>query len=218
MQYEPIYYLRKYKKHIIFWGLFFLALISLITYANWHEKTEQRKGKIAVAVQTVPQDSVISVGGAVYSHNDLYLSPGEYDVTVSKEGFSSYTQKIVVNKKDEVKIFAGLAPESEEAKHWQARHRRDYADLERQSFLFSQEYGTAFRERWPITKTLPIKDPYFTISYRLTSSGDIILTVKGTSPRYREFAIEELRKRGFEPTDYRFEFIGFSNPLQRSDS
>ena len=27
------------------------------------------------------------------------------------------------------------------------------------------------------------------------------------------FAIDHLRKQGFEPTDYNIEFIGFKNPL-----
>lgn len=215
MQYEPIYYLQKYKKNIILWIIFFTVLLAVILYASWQQGIEERRGKIAVYARTVPSDASITINQVVYHQPKFYLKPGKYTATIAKEGFESYDHTLVVNTADPVKIYAGLAPQSEEAKKWQHRHRNDYAQLERESFIHSQEYGESFQKRWPIVSSLPIKDPYFTISYKLADDGSITLTVKGTSPRYREFAIEELRKKGFEPTDYRFEFIGFHNPLQK---
>lgn len=215
MKYEPTYYLSKYKKRIIAWSLFAVALVSIISFATWQEQLEQRRGKVEVVVKTVPKDSSIIINGKKYSGSSLYIEPGKYNITISKDGFLSHSQELIVNEVDNPKVYVGLSPDSEEARRWQARHRSDYTDLENQSFEYAQEYGENFQRRWPITKILPIKDPYFTVSYRVDENSEITITIKGTSPRYREFAIEEIRKNGFEPTDYRFEFIGFSNPLEK---
>lgn len=210
--------LQRYKKHLLLGGLFVVVSVVFIAFAVWQQQVDERAGKIAVQVHTVPKDAIVSVDGHEYDGATIYLNTGTHQATVSKEGFSSYTQELVVNEVAESRIYAGLAPESDDAKKWQSRHTREYAELERQSFQFSQSYGEAFSERFPIVSSLPLQDPYFTISYKVDAGGDIVLTVKGTSPRYREFAIEELRRRGFEPTDYRFEFIGFTNPLEKERS
>ena len=207
-----------HKKSLLSWGLFAALVITFISLAMWQQRQDERAGKFPVVLQTLPSDAAVTIDDASYTQGTIYLAPGNYEATVSKDGFASYTQELIVNGTDDAKLFAGLAPASDDAKRWQQRHRRDYAELERQSFLFAQEYGAAFSERWPITNTLPIKDPYFTISYRVHEAGDITLTIKGTSPRYREAALDELRKRGFEPTEYNIEFIGFDNPLARGEA
>ena len=107
-----------------------------------------------------------------------------------------------------------MAPANDETERWQKRHARDYAEIERLGFALSQEYGKEFEKRWPIVESLPIKDPYFTISYKNTPGDDLLVTIQGTSARYRELALDHLRTKGFDPTDYRIDFIGFKNPLK----
>lgn len=214
MQYEPSYYLQKYKKKILLWGVVLLVCVSVVGFAMLQQVIELRKGKIAVPIHVVPHDASIEIDGQKYTPGTQYLAPGDYTARIIKDGFHTTTQQLRVNDYSHPVLYAGLAPASEEAKQWQRRNNHQYAKLERLSFEQSQKYGQEFQKRWPIVQSLPIKDPYFTIGYKNINDRDIILTIKGTSPRYRELAIDELRKKGFEPTDYRIEFIGFNNPLK----
>ena len=67
----------------------------------------------------------------------------------------------------------------------------------------------------PILKKIPYTDPYYQISYKTVSatSNDIIITIHTPSPRYRYYAIRELKSWGYDPTDYTIEFTDFVNPL-----
>lgn len=215
MKYDPHYYITKHKKALILLLVFSIILFIVVGAVLWSQQVIQRQGKLPVIIKTVPAQATITVGDTPGRQGTNYITPGTHTLTVSYEGFTEYKQTITISPKT-LDQYIGLAPESEEAKQWQQRNRRHYAELERLSFLQAQEYGTEFKEKWPITNVLPIKDPYFSISYRLDDRHGIVLTVKGTSPRYRAFALKSLRQKGFDPTDYVVEFENFKNPLDQA--
>lgn len=213
MKYEPAYYLRTYKRPIIMWGSVIAICLMVLSLAIWQQTIESRKDKIAVTIRTAPSDAVVTINGARYGQGVQYVPTGEYTARITKEGFSDATQQLRVNDHSYPAIYAGLSPQSKEAKKWEQQNRHAYAKIEQLSLAQSRRYGEAFQQRWPIVTSLPLRDPYFTIGYKNLNDRDIILTIKATSPRYRELALDELRKKGFEPSDYRIEFIGFTNPL-----
>jgi hypothetical protein len=217
MQYEIIDYLRLYKRQIILWGSVLLVCILVLSFALWQQSIESRKGKIAVTIRTAPADATVTISSRKYKQGKQYVTPGEYKVRISKDGFIDATQPLRVNNSSQPAVYAGLAPKTAEAKQWYQRHRAEYAKIEQLSFQQSQSYGEAFQKKWPIVSSLPIRDPYFTIGYKNINDADILLTVEATSPRYRELAIEQLYKKGFDPTDYPIEFNGFKNPLREEE-
>ena len=100
MQYEPAYYIGKYRRYIIM-GV--ILLVLLITGATiWYnlQLAEQRRGKLAVPVDVVPNDAnvVLSTGQQLPSRGTAYISPGNYNVTVSKQGFASQTRPLRVTQ------------------------------------------------------------------------------------------------------------------------
>lgn len=216
MQYEPLYYLQKYKRPLLLWGSILLSCLMIVGIALWQQSLESRKGKIAVAITTAPSNAVIRINGSNYGQGTYYLPEGIYTVRIEKDGFHTATQQLRVNAHSLPAVYAGLSPKTPEAKAWYQRHKAQYAAIEKHSFAQSQAYGEAFKRRWPIVSSLPLRDPYFTIGYKNIDDKDILLTIKATSPRYRELALDQLRKKGFEPTDYHIEFIGFKNPLGES--
>jgi hypothetical protein len=212
--YDFSYYYQKHRRSIVIIGTLLLASLIIGTAIYQYQLSKNRQGKLAVPVQIVPSDAEVYVDNIERLSGDtVYIAPGNREISVKKEGFETVTKKYRIESYNNPAIYIGLAAESEEAKEWQRIHYNDYKQLEVLAAKQAVEYSKGFSERNPIVKVLPVKDPYFTISYRNIDDKSVRLTIWGTSPRYREFAIGHLRKLGFEPTDYDIEFTGFKNPL-----
>lgn len=180
-----------------------------------HQVLESRHGKLAVPVRTVPHDATVtlSTGETLPSRGDAYIAPGEYKVTVKADGFVSQTRELRVSEAAVPYIYIGLGGESEAATKWQQRHQRDYDQLEKLTTTKSREYSVQFDRNNPIVADLPIKDPYYSVGYRNDGDTSVTLVVWGTSPANRAAALDMLRSKGYDPTNYRIEYDGFDNPL-----
>lgn len=183
----------------------------------WHQikLAEQRAGKIAVPVYVAPSDATVKLSDntELPTSGTAYLRPGEYEVTVSRDGFASQTRDLRVSENATPYIYIGLASDSEEADAWQKANRAAYAKIESLTVEKAREYNTLFKSNNPIVNVLPIQDPYYTVDYRNHDDASIELLIYGVSPQYREVALEFLRDKGYEPTDYRIVYENFKNPL-----
>lgn len=88
----------------------------------------------------------------------------------------------------------------------------DYRD-NRTAGLAFEEYYSTLSQNFPLVTKLPFRDPYYTISYRSDNEKDFSLVVYTPSPRYRYAAINQIRTFGYDPSDYKIEFVDYSNPL-----
>lgn len=220
MQYDISYYLAHYRRRFIIVTLLLVVLLTGVTAYVQIRTAQQRAGKIAVPVEVVPRDAtvVLSNKQPLPSSGVAYIAPGEYKVTVKKEGFTTQTRDLRVSAAAVPYIYIGLSGESREAKSWQERNARDYQKLEIITVEKNRDYTTLFRSANPIVEILPIKDPYYTIDYRNRNDTSIELIIHGTSPRYREAAVAYLRSKGYEPTDYHVVYDGFINPLEDTEA
>lgn len=215
MQYEPAYYIGKYRRYIIM-GV--ILLVLLITGATiWYnlQLAEQRRGKLAVPVDVVPNDAnvVLSTGQQLPSRGTAYISPGNYNVTVSKQGFASQTRPLRVTQDAVPYIYIGLVGTTQEAKNWVDTHPEEYQRLQSLTVVKNQAYNTLFKSNNTIVNILPIKDPYYSVDYRNYNDESIELVIWGTSPATRQAALDQIRAKGYDPTDYRISYDGFDNPL-----
>lgn len=220
MQYDLSYYLALYRRRIITGVVLTCVVVAgLIIFAQV-QTARERHGTIAVSVEVVPRDATVTLSNnqEVPSHGAAYIKPGDYKVTVKKEGFTTRIYDLRVSDNSVPYIYIGLAGKTKDAKAWQKNHMRDYQNLELLTVEKNRDYTTLLRSANPIVEILPIKDPYYTIDYRNHNDGSIELIVYGTSPRYREVAIAYLRDKGYEPTDYRITYESFKNPLTQEAS
>lgn len=192
-------------------GIGFILLIiiwGITTYVD-------RYGKIPVVVSVVPSNASVTFSGKGSGNGTHYMPAGTYDVSVSKDGFKTQTQKVIITEGKEQNIVAiSLIAESDEAKNWADNHQDDYQKNEIYGSLQANSDGKYFTNKNPITTKLPFNDPYFTIGYIANTDQSITLTVITPSPRYRFYAIEQIRKLGYDPTDFRIVFKDFHNPLE----
>lgn len=215
MQYEPAYYIGKYRRHIVIVVSLCVLLITSVTIWYNLQLAEQRHGKLAVPVSVVPSDAEVKLsnGQPLPGRGTVYIAPGNYSVTVSKQGFVSQTRPLRVAQDAVPYIYIGLAGESEDAKNWVSTHREEYQHLESLAVSKNREYNTLFKSNNSIVNNLPIKDPYYSVDYRNNDDQSIELIIWGTSPATRQAALDQIRAKGYEPTDYRISYDGFINPL-----
>ncbi|MBH2007659.1 carboxypeptidase regulatory-like domain-containing protein [Candidatus Saccharibacteria bacterium] len=216
MQYELSYYLGKYRLAILVGVVLLVVLCIFVAIYSTYQASQQRRGKLPVAVEVVPRDATVktNTGEALTSRGEAYLKPGEYKVTVAREGFASQTRDLRVSEDSTPYIYIGLAGKSKESIDWQESHKSEYQRLELLTVEKNREYNTLFKSANPIVNILPIKDPYYSIDYRNYDDKSVELVVWGTSAEKRQAALTFLRKKGYEPTDYRIQYDGYKNPLE----
>lgn len=204
-------WIQQHKRQIIVLGSSLLAILiiwSTILFIS-------HIGKLPVVIKTVPDNATIHINSSSASNGTMWLTPGKYTVTVDSEGFVSRKETLVVtNIKKQNVVAVALAPSSESAKEWATKHSQDYKDIEQYGSIEANNNGLYIAKAHPITNVLPIEDPYYQIRYTITDDDTVSITIATPSPRYRYYALQKIRDLGYNPTDYRIEFVDFKNPLE----
>lgn len=205
-------FFQQYKQQFKRGGIVLLAILvwwGLATYID-------RSGKVPVVVSVVPNDAKVVFDNNTKGNGTHYMPAGTYEVTVSKDGFKSQTETVIVtDKKDQNVVAASLTAVSGDAKKWAKEHENDYAKNQVYGAIEADNNGRYFADKNPITTKLPYNDPYFTIGYISNDDQSVTLTVVTPSPRYRFYAVEQIRKLGYDPTDYKIIFKDFHSPLEQ---
>lgn len=199
------------KKRLRLVGLLVLTVsVLFIVYAV--ATFSNRRGKTAVVIFTLPTFSQVKIDGKEVDSGTNYLSPGEYTVEVSGDGFTRQERKITVSTNRSTEDFI-LTPETSEAKEWVRRNERRYQEFESRSGRESQEEGDAFRKNNPIVSFLPYRSLYFNIDYK-KEGNDAVVLVSANTPAGRSFAIEQLKEWGISPSSYKVEFVDLKSPWE----
>ena len=203
----------KYKREATYTVI--LVFCLLVVYAAF--LLIGRIGKVGVEFHFVPASSSVTINGQTYSSGTQYLPAGTYDITVSHPGFAPEKQTVFVSNTKPKNILAiSLDPTSDEAKKWAETHQTDYKNNEKYGAEQARQDGQFFSQTFPIVSKLPYEDPYYKIAYRSTGEQDLTVTITTQSPRYRFAAIQKIRELGFNPTDYKIDFVDYKNPLEVS--
>lgn len=203
---------RNVKLFLIGLGLFIVlpltlwGIISLLSFNH--------AGEVSVDIAVVPSDATIHIGDtSITNKQSVYLKPGDYSITVSKDGFESTTQKITVSEDTTAHIIAALYPVSSDATAWYNAHQDDYYKLEGIAGTVANEAGQEFINKYPITGSLPIQKATYLIGYKKTDNQKNIIITITAYEGYRESALQEIRNLGFDPSNYTIEFNDYENPF-----
>lgn len=205
-------FIHQHKQRFKIAGIAFIVLVAWWGIATFVDQN----GKIPVVVSVVPSDATVTFNGKSEGNGTHYLPAGSYEVTVRKDGFKTETEQVIVtDKKQQNVVAASLTAESTDAKKWAKEHSGDYAKNQAYGAIEANSNGSYFTAKNPITTKLPYNDPYFTIGYIVNKDQSITLTVVTPSPRYRFYAVQQIRDLGYDPTDFKIMFKDFHNPLEQ---
>lgn len=211
MNYSNEPFIQKHRQQIVATIAALFAIIIIWAIAIY----VGRIGKTPLVVSLVPSDATVIIDGQRHGNGTLWLNDGTYQMTIEKEGFETQKKSVLVtNQKKQNVAAVSLQPKSDEAKKWAEKHQNDYTKNEQYGAIEARTNGEYFTDKNPITTKLPFKDPYFTIGYRTEKDDSITITVVTPSPRYRFYAVEQIRQWGYDPTDFVIDFQDFHNPLE----
>lgn len=188
-----------------------LAVVGLVIYTIF--TMISNKNKVAINFRTAPSQVTIKMNGTVVGKN-AHVAPGTYTVTAEREGFATFSQQVTVSKDSVTDDYPiALTPQTDAAREIANREARIYSELEDLGGKKAQQEGVKFNQENPIARYVPYKTGYYAIDYGRDEANNFVVQITASSPLGRKVAIEKIREWGFEPTNLRIQFLGFSNQL-----
>lgn len=176
----------------------------------------QRAGKIAVELVVAPNDAKVEMNGQSVNANGLWVSPGDYVFSATKEGFKKAEAHVHIAEGSPNIITLPLEPESAEAKKWAEQNKVQYENLEGRAAKAANRQGEAVSEKNPVIQVLPYRNFLYTIGYKNDPSdptGKSVIVLIDAVSGYRNAAIRKLRELGYDPTQLKIEFIKYESPF-----
>lgn len=185
-----------------------VVLIGIFIGRSIYLKVNNATLKVVVA----PADAKVVVGGRRYKNGEHRIKPGEYDVSVTREGFEDYTEKLTIEENGYSEVY--LCMDNTDGTDWYGNNEK-YAKLCDQIHEHQYDKETAEKFSDKIFSVTPFHsyDKGFNIDARLNEeTGKITVTIEPLSCRYdrakglEKNALEWLEKAGLNLDDYTIEY------------
>jgi hypothetical protein len=195
--------------------LIMLGVVSLLLLVIFASGFKNRSGNINIS--TIPKDAGVTINGKKANKGRQYLSPGNYTVRATKEGFKTEEKKIEIKQGDSFRnVYLFPEPVSDEALEWAQKNPKLQFEKEGLAGEQSQLEGQSLSESNPVVSRLPYRSLLFNIDYSLSDKDSrvVILKIAASTSTDRSYALAQIRDWGYEPGDYLIEFVDFTNPLE----
>ena len=170
-----------------------------------------RAGKTAVSFVVSPDETQIEFNNQkITGSRTVYLKPGEYSFKATRDGFRENTIQTTVRDKP-IRIVFALAPTGKVSKSEKSTNASKIDKITTEALEKEQ---TKLAEANPVIKKLPIKNFIYSIGYRADSSKENSIIVEIDAPKgYKNAAVNEIRKAGFDPSKLNINFRDYANPF-----
>ncbi|RYX79399.1 PEGA domain-containing protein [bacterium] len=213
MDMTPMEILKQYRGVLVFIIVAAISIFAIITGFNMY----QRSGKLAYTLAVAPSSSIVKLNDVVVKPGTQYLKPGTYKVTASHDGYTNFVKTVTVSEKsNETGVAIPLVPVTDEAIKWVREHKNEYDAVLSAAKSQDDRQTALLKSANPITEKMPFKNLLFGINYRpdpKDTTGTRILIEITASESYRSAALYQIRQWGYDPTDYRIQFTGYTSPF-----
>lgn len=174
-------------------------------------------GKVKVAVYVLPDGAKLNIRGQQYGNGTAYLAPGTYSITAQVGGYADYSGKFTVDpsiKKPVLDVI--MTPTSDAAKTYYANNQSLVQQRQSIGANQSHQQSSLIFKKSPIVSQLPYDDLLYTIGYQADPadpSGQAIIIDITADEGFRNAAVNQIRKLGYDPTDFKISFEDYANPF-----
>lgn len=194
--------------------IFAIIIIGLIVVIDNNTRTA------TIELRYAPSSATATINGKKYENGTHRIEPGTYTIEIKKDGFIADTKTFTAEKGKTTNVFFLLESETGE-KWWLTDTTEDPMILGSIVAELSNEKGKKLLEKYPILKSMPINIEYYSsdyskytkysITYKPSSDKEsFTLVITDYTGGNHQAALNNLRRRGYNPDDYKIEYIDSS--------
>lgn len=188
---------------------FIAIVIGIIVYALIPKAT--------LLMSVAPEDVTVTINGdthKVKTGDVITVAPGTLDVSISRDEFDTYTQKVTVKNGEQVEILQALNPKTDAAKAL-LQTEKSQAIIQRITGNSMKVATDKLTKDFPIISVLPINDKFYTIAVcdskkYPNDKTKVAICVSLYDMEAKQSAIDDVVRRGFNLNDYETYFIDAS--------
>lgn len=174
-----------------------------------------RIGKKAIKLTVLPSYATVTIDGKkVSTRTTVYLKEGTHSISASADEFVAESREFSTNTLPYLDM--SLLPASDKGKEWVQRNENLYTAMQSRAEKAVVSSGQQLAARYPIVNELPYtEEESFKIGY-VTPDGtadSFVLTIHADSSLGRATALAQIRRWGYNPSEYVIRYVGFTNPL-----
>lgn len=177
-------------------------------------------GKYAVEVKVSPSDAKVSIDGKKANAGIVRLKEGTHSFSAELNGFTSDTKTVLIDREE---IVVTLLPKPTSASALETVNNNAALQAEREALgaLDAQLEGERINEKYPLLTRLPLgyNQQEFAIDYgkSATIKDGIAIKITANTSKSRQYALDQIKEWGYDPSDYEIIFLDYLNPLGRTD-
>lgn len=189
------------KTIVIIIGVFIAAIIALIVFSLIPRAT--------LLLSVAPEEFTITIDGKSRSakiNDKITITPGELEVSISRDKFETYTKKISVKNGETYEILEALKPINSEDKDL-LYTEKTAGVMQRINDREMKQYTADIEAAYPIIKILPIREKYFFVNPCPSKKfpGDSkkqALCIQYSWEDYKSYIPDQIKKMGYDLKDY----------------
>jgi hypothetical protein len=170
--------------------------------------------KAFIQFSIAPENVFMDINGSsktVKNGDKIRLTPGDYKITLSASGFSTYSTDITLKNNQTFELLAALTPQTDAAKQLLLN---DNSQAVMQRFYGQQASAQSdiILKNYPIVSILPIQARLYEIaacsSQKYPSdTTKIALCVTESQPGLDPYVLKDISSRGYDPNNYEIIWI-----------
>ena len=184
------------------WGALLLAAIGVLAFLT----ISREKNVSYIDLVVVPSGSSVKLDGKGVKSGLLAVAPGNHKIIVSRPGFSTQTENISLELKEQRFVGIGLLPNSPETRSWYRDHPDEQLILESISSRSFDQFSEDIVKKVPLVAELPFIDQLYRIDYgasrqQPSNPSAVAIYVKYYSQSGKQQAIDWIKFKGYDPAN-----------------
>lgn len=173
--------------------------------------------KATLLMSVAPDEVTVTINGQAHkvtTGDKMIVAPGELTITVSRDEFETYSQKLTIKNGETVEILQALTPKTDAAKDL-LNSPKSQAVIQRITNNKMKAAADLLMKNYPILSVIPINDKFYTITTCASKkypndATKVAICVNLFDPEAKQSAIDAVKAKGFNLDDYETYFVDAS--------
>jgi len=168
-----------------------------------------------ITVTAAPSDSKVTLNNKSGQLGLNTVAPGNYSVTISRDGFASVTKNVTAVKGQDTPVAFALTPDRADTANWYLTHSQDATTA--QNITNSQYSSVAnYKATQPISSILPYTAGGFEFTIAEDPDSDDVnnplIYIEADTPSAQQDALTWIKNQGYDPSKLNLKYSTTTDP------